>query len=234
MLGLSFEELWDGSRAFRVMLSKQRALNLDGGLDTGLAEAFWDNRFPRIDWDFCGVDGCVTLVKSGEKCSRHAPSMGCVLPGWQWTHGRLYRYVTKSTHIRNKPRKKTSEYIRNDRYVWRYRYGDPPRGFRIRTVDGNPFNHRIGNLFLISRYSAPAYDLGIISAAEALKMDESLPEVLIGRLGGGRKSGWVYGLDAISNVAGVRLSRVRQAVSRGELCPGSLLSVVDFCKKHRG
>lgn len=232
MAGLSFHELWDQSEAFRIMLISQRCFNAANRFDLGLAEALWDDRFPRIGWDFCQVDGCTCLVKAGERCIKHIHDVDNI-PSFKWAKGYLYHYVTRNSHDKNRPVRRYYDYERNDLYVWRYNYGKVNPGYKIRQIDRNPFNHRIGNLFLLSRYIAPAYDADVINASEALKMDDVMPEVLRDRLGGGRRSGWVYGIDGIAKTAGIREGRVRQEISRGNLCPGDLSSVVDFCKRHQ-
>jgi hypothetical protein len=235
--GLSFSELWEQSKAFRFLFFHNRVFSIDKRIDLGKGELLWSERFPRTEWILCGLRGCKSLALAGEYCRKHQLEERGKMVLFQWHQGRLYKYISEHKH--NGQRSKVvREYRRFCHHAWLRRHGHRgslPSGYVIRFIDGNPFNQHFGNLALVSKVAAAAYDAGVIDVAEAIDLDTSLPGSIVRRLGPGRpRARWVYGTEAISKVAGISIERVRQDISRGFFDPADLASVLDFCKKRAG
>jgi hypothetical protein len=233
MTGLSFSELWDVSQTFRLLFFHNGVLDRrSGGKER--AEACWELRYPMIDWGLCSYENCVSFAVCGEMCTVHSKELKKELPKWKWHRGILYRMVTRHDQATDgKSAICPTQYVRNDVHIWQYNNGKMPVGHKVRFIDGNPFNHHVDNLVVLTKVSAAAFDQGVLTIDEALDLDESLPVEIRRRFSGGRKKKkWVYGLAEISRAANITVSRVRQDISRGVFDPGKLDSVVEFCSRR--
>jgi hypothetical protein len=227
-----FEDLWTNSQMFRQLFLLNGVFESVNKVDLGKAEVLWFYRYPRVEWGFCDVDGCASLVPKGQVCPKHikeSPRM----PRWKWNGGILYRYFSKKEYVGDLKRSR-SEYIDFRRYQANKIWGGIPDGYSVYTSDGNPFNLHRTNLILLSDIATVAVKGGVLKIPEAVTMDDVLESYIKETFRRGRpKSQWVYTFEAIAQVAGVRAERARQAVSRRQLDPSKLESIVEFCHACR-
>ena len=232
----SFKELWTLSQTFRQLFLHTKVFKASSVYDVARAEAMWWERWPHIEWGFCPAEGCTTLVMVGEKCADH----GTCLPTWRWQSGILYRCM--KTHVDER-----GKIVSGWRDTWQYRAYAKYRavkahghvlledGYVTACLDGNPFNLRNNNIIIVSKIARLAIDAKIIKPSQAMEMDDALLSFWFRAGGRGRpRSQWVYGYEQIANVAGVTVHRVRQAVSREQLNPKDLASVMEFCNNTKG
>ena len=216
----SFHDLWNGSRLFRQIFLHNGIFKSPNNVDIGKAEYFWWDRHPKLDWSICEKEGCCGLVVSGDNC----PNCSSELTQWKWHSGVLYRLHPNGSGGK--------EYVAHHLRIGRIVFGEVPPGYDVFCVDGNPFNLRKDNIVLLSVVSIPAVDSGVLSIQDALRMEQILGDFIPQVVGRGRpKRHWVYSMVDIASSCGVRVERVRQAISRKELDPGSLKSIVAFCQK---
>lgn len=233
MTGLTFAQLWDQSRKFRQIFFHKKAFDKSGVVDMGLSEALWYERHPEVEWGLCLLDGCDQMAMAGSLCLEHSIEAGLGFPKWEYRQGRLYRYVEVKADSRSESDVSAGEYMRNDHFTWnRYTGGKIPNGYHVRQIDRNPFNENPRNLVLITRYSAPAFDEWKINAAEAIAMDDSLPDILRSRLGGGgRRNGWCYNINDLASLFGIQPTSVRANIANGSFDPSRLSSIAAYYNK---
>jgi hypothetical protein len=205
-------------------------------IDVGKAEWLWSERYPTFEWGFCS-DDCDTLVPLGEKCICHVSRYSSP-PKWQWTKGVLYLYARSTIGSDGITRSNRNglgqDYTPYKDFVAEKVHGKLVPGYEACPMDGNPFNLRHDNIGVISKLLMGAVREGTVTPLMALEADEILASFISENCGRGRpKSAWGYNYKGISDVAGIRIGRVRQAASRGKFDPSSLVSVVDFCNNMR-
>lgn len=225
---LSFQSLWDQSRAFRRIFLYNGIFRAVNNRDVARAEALWWDRYPKLSWDFCNVDSCMTLAANGKPCQEHMKTK--VLPRWKWNKGILYRYMSFD-HGQNK-RLVGREYRAYHLHLAKEVFGEVPSGYRVYYIDGNPFNLRKGNLILLSKVALAAVEAGALSIADAMGLDDVLGEYIASKTLRGRpKSQWSYNLETIAETAGVKRTWVQKEIERGNLDPSDLASVGAFCAR---
>lgn len=225
---LDFQELWSHSIAFRSLFIRNGIFHSVNNVDVAKAEAFWWDRFPKLDWGFCDYNGCGHLVVDGERCQQHLDQKK--MPKWKWANGILYRYL--HFYPGNVVKVLRPEYRAYHIHLAEKIYGKTPNGCAVYYADGNPFNLRRNNLILLSKVSLAAVKSGVLSVEDAEKMDFILKDFLKEVMTIGRpKKEWKYGLNAIAENAGVDADRVSLEIHRGNLDPSSLTSVIEFCLK---
>lgn len=225
----SFNELWRSSQTFRQLFLHTKVFDVSRKFDVPRAEALWWERWPKVEWGFCPAEGCTALVAVGEQCAKH----GKCLPTWKWKNGMLYRYM--KTHV-NKQGKLISgkgdewQYREYARYQAEKAYGPLPNGYVPAQLDSNPFNLRTANMIVVSKVAMLAIEAKLIKPSQAIDMDDALSVFWDRVTRRGRPTvQWAYNFDNIAKAAGVKVTRVRQAASRGQLDPGDLASIVEFC-----
>lgn len=228
----SFAELWDQSQAFRQLFLHNDIFPSVNRVDIEKAEVMWYHRYPKFTWTFCDYDGCIGLVRKGELCTDHASISG-KLPTWKWYKGILHRYMTTPLLI-SKKRVMGREYKAYHLHQGEQVFGPIPHGYTVYYQDNNPFNLHKANLVLLSRLSLLAVKAGKLSVAQAVAMDDVLEGFIAEQFRDGpKRAQWIYTMNKIAEAAGVKPERVRQAVSRGQLDPKELSSVVEFCQRHK-
>jgi len=226
----SFIDLWGQSKRFRSLFLYNGIFPSAGKVDVGLAELLWWQRYPQIEWDFCGHEGCKKLVPEGECCPDHAYVCGR-LPSWKWGEGTLYHYlVLNSNH--EKRAGGVPQYRAYYKWMGRKLFGKISNGYRIYWADRNPFNLREDNLIVLSRIGVVAIEEGILTVPGAIEMDDALSGFIGEKFKLRRPPHqWVYTYQTIADVVKRPVGRIRDAVVNGWLDPSSLVSVVDFCQK---
>ena len=226
----SFQTLWDDSQAFRQLFLLNKVFLSSRHYDMGKAEHLWYERWPRVDWNLCAERGCRRLAPDNGKCGHHTVDQ---MPVWAWAKGILYRFMR--THVRDdgkliSAQSDNKDYKKYAVHQVEKAIGRIPDRFTFCCIDGNPFNLRTENMAIISKIAKAAILAGELTYERAVMMDEDLSNFFkkIGSRGRPRAL-WIYSFEHISQAAGVKQARVRQAVSRGKLDPYSLASVVDFC-----
>lgn len=223
---LTFQELWDESSKFRRLFLHNGIFRTINEIDLGKAEAMWWDRFPKLDWMLCGQDGCRRLVARGDRCLDHMPSGA--LPLWRWTQGILYKYKD-SLSGKGETFRRRRQYVAYHRFLAEKEFGEIPMKCRVWYADGNPFNLRRDNLILVTTPMLAAIKAGVITEPTAVMLDDVIYDSFSKDATAGRpKNQWVYNMQSIAMGANVKEERVRQAVSRGDLEPGNLMSVSKF------
>jgi len=229
----NFQRLWDGSRTFRTLFIRIGVFKSAADVDLGKAEVFWHDRWPRVQWDLCGHEGCSALVMKGHRCRRHDPESP--LPLWQWDRGTLYALRSSKEYLEKGVNVHERRYTAYPQHVAKGMFGEIPAGYTIQYLDGNPFNLRRANLVIISKVMAIAMREGEVNISTAIQLDDVMEDKLRDLCGFKRpKSAWVYTVDAIAEAAGIKAARVRQEISRGSVDPSSLDSVINFCQEMKG
>jgi hypothetical protein len=226
----NFEELWGRSRAFRQLFIHNGIFEDANKVDVAKAEVMWWDRYPRLDWAFCGQDDCPRLVVKGERCEKHSESGQ--RSRWKWSQGVLYRFMAVPYFKGDKGNDggRIYEYVAYHLHQARKVFEEIPPGFNVHYADGNPFNLRTDNLILLSSVILAAVQAGVVSIGKALELDDVLMDELLGSLGRGRrKAQWVYTIESIAKAAGVAQSTIRADVSpRGILDPNDLRSIASY------
>ena len=223
-----FEDLWKTSKQFRQLFLLNGVFESVNNIDLAKAEALWFCRYPNVNWDFCDVDGCTALVPKGQVCRDHIEG-NPRLQRYKWASGELYRFYSKRVWV-GTLRRNASEYVSFKKWQARKIWKEVPNGYSVYTADGNPFNLHRSNLILLSNIAIAAIEKKVLNIPNAALMDTILGPYIAETFSKGRpKSQWVYGFEAIAQAAGVKMERVRQAVSRRHLDPSKLESVVGFC-----
>ena len=222
----SFSDLWNHSKTFRQIFFHQNLIRSRSEKD--VAESYWCSRYPRIEWQLCGVDNCKSLVPHGEVCTKHV-YVGGKLPSWSWSSGHLYHLVMDcSTENRYE------KFVRYDRYTWEtnYHYGIP-RGYVIRYIDQNPLNLHLDNLVLLSKISASAYDNHVLSIGDAVDLDSSLPDDILQRVCDGRRKGhWAYSYRTLSEEFGISQRKAMRDTKAGKVDMSSLRSILSYVQGY--
>lgn len=231
-----FISLWMRSQSFRKMFLLNGIFPSINHVDKKLGEMYWDARYPKIEWDLCGVNGCTVLVPEGDACGKHV-GKGDEMPLWRWNRGELYRYVktriTSGGRVTARAGDSRPQYTHYRTWVASKKFGKLPDGYRGYPRDGNPFNIKDDNIIVLSKVAIAVVSTGMLRLSEVVRMDDVLDEFLADVFKQGRpKSQWLYTVADIAKLCGFRNERVRQEISRGNLDPRSLASVVEFCKKH--
>lgn len=240
----SFAELWDKSRLFRQLFLRMNVFRSVNNVDVTKAEVLWYDRWPEIEWDFCGHNGCIELVKKGEICGEHCLSVSKKMPTWKWYLGKLYRYISvrvavaESRYVRIARRSYTlpsaREYKDYAIHMAELIAGDKVKAkFSVGYIDGNPFNLRPSNIITVSDCLLSAVDNGVITTKQALFADTVLakagffPAILSRPI-----NYWAFNMETISKVCGIERNSIKCAVSEKRLVPGDLASLVRFCHKR--
>lgn len=227
---MKFQELWDQSQAFRHLFLYNGIFRSPNDIDVAKAEALWWDRYPNLEWGFCDVDGCMTPVESRDHCQKHGTADN--LPRWKWHKGILYRYM-RFDHGQNK-RQGGRQYVAYHKHLAKQVFGKVPQGYRVYYSDANPFNLWRGNLILLSRVALAAVQQEVLSVSDAIMLDDVLQDFLADKgKDGRRKQQWSYNLETIARAAGVKPTWVRQEIHRGNLDPGNLDSISEFCSRNR-
>lgn len=228
----SFEKFWDESPEFRSLFVGSGRVFPDMDIfDKGLAQTLWANRKPCFMWDMCGVDGCRTMIKRGDRCSKHLEYKG-KMPTWRWVRGRLYKFV--SIYPVHEDVKRIQEYVNYERYVAEQRYGVVPRGWDVGRLNGNPFDMGRDNVIIMTKISMAALALGYIAPKQTSELDRIVSGFVAKNMGPGVKPFiGIYGYSDIARVARCKVSSVRREAREGTLDPDDLVSVVDFVRRRR-
>jgi len=178
---MTFEELWEQSIKFRIIFYDNGVCNRGEEKWKPRLKELWENRYPKIEWSICPVDGCTNLVKEGEYCKDHY-DIPKKMPTWQFVNGVLYRLlsiVAESSTFVTYPQGtfRSKDYKIYDRHLAEHRWGGIPFGFTVVHVDGNPFNNRMMNLIILSQLTKMGVEKRIITVLEALKIDMLTEEV---------------------------------------------------------
>lgn len=234
MRGATFDELFERSKAFQALnVGKDRNFLNWESFDRDLARELWDNRYPKVAWDFCQSDGCHTLVEHGAYCGVHC-GKSRKLPKWRWYRGILYRHLCENHNAKAGYRKNKWEYKDYLKYQTKQRFGEVPKGYEIVQSDGNFFNFHKTNIVLVSRISMAAVKSNTFALQDAMEMDKLIANFVSNKFKAGRKpfvTSFSYGDIAIA--AGMRLSAVRKRVERGSFDPHNLSSIVKFVNKAK-
>lgn len=224
-----FQRLWERSRAFRQLFIHNGIFASANDKDVAKAEVMWWDRYPRLQWDFCGVDDCSRLVVRGEHCEQHTKTG--LRPRWKWSQGVLFRFmaVPYFKGDRGNDGGRIFEYVAYHLHQARKVFEEIPAGFSVYYADGNPFNLRADNLILLSNVMLAAVKSGTVTIGRAVELDDVLvDELLSSPINGRRKTQWVYTVESIAKAAGVSIHRVRAAVSEGKLDPSDLASITNY------
>lgn len=227
---MKFQDLWDQSQAFRHLFLFNGIFRSPNDTDVAKAEALWWDRYPNLEWGFCDVDGCMTLVEKNDHCQKHGTDKK--MPRWKWHKGILYRY-RYFYHGQNK-RQTGRQYTAYHKLLATRVFGSVPDGYRVHYSDGNPFNLRKNNLILLSKVALATVKAGTLSVADAMGLDDVLQEFLADKVGRGRpKHQWSYNLETIARAAGVKIKWVQKEIERGNLDPSDLASISEFCSRSK-
>jgi hypothetical protein len=220
---VDFGDLWEQSRFFRAIF-KSKSVS-----DPNKAFILWCDRYPKLDWRLCGVDGCSRIAEESDRfCMDHIVKKRKQLPKWLILRGRLFRF--SAVRIGHAGETRAHDYIDYARTVSEKMLGPLRMGYEIYFVDGNPLNCHRHNLLYLSHISRAAMNNVRLPLSTAVQIDGRIDDLISGRKGRAQSAAIVsYG--NIAKAIGLTQNAVRMAVNRGELSMADSDSVLEYILK---